>query len=87
MCQHLKKCFENKSISLFPVKKTRRAERRVKSEDSIEVFCDCRMLQLPGVDMIQCSKCKEWFHVKFRVQVPSKVVECTKEDWFCCQCQ
>ena len=30
MRQHLKKCFESRSISLFPVKKTRRAKRSVK---------------------------------------------------------
>ena len=53
MCRHLKSCFESGSISLFPVKKTRRAKGRVKSEDSIEIFCDCRMPQLAGVDMIQ----------------------------------
>ena len=74
-------------MTLFPVKKTRRAEGRVKSEDSIEVFCDCRMPQLPSVDMIQCSTCNEWFHVNLCVQVPSKAMECTKEVWFCHQCQ
>ena len=59
MRKHLRGCFEKGSMTLFPVKKTRRAEGRVKSEDSIEVFRDCRMPQLPSVDMIQCSTCNE----------------------------
>ena len=87
MRRHLKRCLESGSLSLFPVKKTRRAEGKVKSEDSIELFCNCRMPQLPGVDMIQCSTCSEWFHVNLCVHVPSKAMECTKEEWFCCQCQ
>ena len=86
MRRHLKNCLESENMSLFPVKRTRRGEGKVKSEDSIEVFCECRMPPLPGVDMVQCSSCEEWFHVSC-VSVPSKAMECTKEQWFCQQCR
>ena len=83
MRTHLKSCFESGSISLFPVKKTRRAKGRVKSEDSIEIFCDCRMPQLPGVDMISVLLVMNGF----TLICVFKAMECTKEEWFCRRCQ
>ena len=67
MRRHLKNCFESQNMSLFPVKKTRQGEGKVKCEDYIQMFCKCRMSQLPGVDMVQCSTCDEWFHVSLCV--------------------
>ena len=72
-------------MELFPVLKTRRAEMKIKCEDFIEVYCKCRMPEIVGVDMVQCGKCSEWFHVHC-VHVPSKVMEESNVDWFCCLC-
>ena len=65
--------------------KTQRAEMKIKCEDFIEVYCKCRMPEIVGVDMVQCGKCSEWFHVHC-VNVPSEVMEESNVDWFCYLC-
>ena len=44
-----------------------------------------RMPEIVGVDMVQCGKCSEWFHVHC-VHVPSEVIEESNVDWFCYLC-
>lgn len=85
MRKHLRMCLQQRSISMFPVKKTRRVLDRVKSKDLIEIFCICRMPQIPGIEMIECSKCKSWYHVPMCVQV---LQEAKKRGacWFCDNC-
>ena len=85
MRKHLLECLRNKKMELFPVLKTRRAEMKIKCEDFIEVYCKCRMPEIVGVDMVQCGKCSEWFHVHC-VHVPSEVMEESNVDWFCYLC-
>ena len=58
---------------------------KIKCEDFIEVYCKCRMPEIVGVDMVQCGKCSEWFHVHC-VNVPSEVMEESNVDWFCYLC-
>ena len=54
MRQHLMKCLELGEMTMFPIKKTRRSARQMKSEDVIEILCSCRMPEITGVDMIEC---------------------------------
>ena len=67
--------------------KTRRAEDRMKSEDAFEMYCTCRMPEYPDVDMIQCCKCSEWFHVPFCVSVPRQAMDTTSTEWYCNDCE
>ena len=53
--------------------------RGIKSEDTIRVFCLCRMPEFLDVSMIQCNKCDEWYHVPFCVTVLDKYMDLEDE--------
>ena len=46
MRKHLYKCLMEEKMTMFPLK-PRRTNRLVKSEDTIELFCTCRMPEIP----------------------------------------
>ena len=63
MRQHLSRCLQNKKMEMF--EKTRRTGMRkiIKTVDFLEVYCTCRMPEISGMDMVQCCKCNEWYHM------------------------
>ena len=84
MRQHLLKCFHNQRISPFPL----RSQKRVIKEPTLEklpIFCICRLPDC-GDMMVQCDKCKEWYHPQC-VKIPKKYLkrEC-QENYYCRYC-
>ena len=86
MRRHLLKCLQEGELTPFPVKKTRQNACRVKSWDTIEVHCVCRMPEVSGIEMIECSNCKTWYHIPFCISVPIEATQARKE-WFCPKCK
>ena len=84
MRKHLMHCLEAQCLSGFPVTRRRRAAR-VKLSSSLHVYCSCRMPEQAGSTMIQCSMCKEWFHVGVCVDVPIQAFDSATK-WFCNKC-
>ena len=70
---------------MFPKLRERRGAARVKVKDDIRVFCVCRMPELPGIEMVECCQCKEWYHVPC-IQVPQAALKDKKVVWFCDNC-
>jgi len=71
---HLVKILEAKSLSAFPVVKTRRVVERISKVELCEVYCICRLPD-NGDKMISCDHCDEWFHldcVKIVEPIPDK---------------
>lgn len=62
MRQHLLSGFQNKILTPFPAK-LRRCVKSVRRMENIKVYCECRLPD-NGEKMVQCFKCKEWFHTK-----------------------
>ena len=64
MRQHLKACFEARTMQLFPEHKTapRVKRQRVCGRVTVAVYCLCRQIYTHTSDMIQCRTCKEWYH-------------------------
>ena len=60
MRKHLKTCFDNGELTPFP---ERSRKRRIKAakENTLPVHCTCRLPDR-GDLMIQCAKCKTWYH-------------------------
>ena len=85
MRRHLICCFERGHFTVFSVHRSRRNENRVKSTKTTSVFCSRRMPELSGIEMIQCSCCREWFHINFCVNVDKKV-RASKVPWHCITC-
>lgn len=55
---------------------------KINSEDTIKVYCTCRMPEIDGIDMVQCSRCNEWYHVGC-VTVPDQAMEDSGIECFC----
>ena len=51
---------------LFPVLR----KRRVKKSE-VQVYRKCRMPELPGEQLIECTNCKEWYHLDACIDVAS----------------
>ena len=52
-------------MDMFPVKKTRcdsGIAGRLKSTNSVPVYCVYRLLEIEDTQYIECTKCKEWYH-------------------------
>ena len=64
MRQHLKECFEAGAMQLFSEHKTapRVKRQRVTAQVTVAVYCLCRQTYTHASNMIQCHKCKEWYH-------------------------
>ena len=86
MRSHLIKCFEEQSMSIFPVKKMRRGVNLVKRTELISVFCICRMPAVTSSNWIECSSCKDWYHTDTCVKVSEKE-KFRSTTWLCMKCK
>ena len=84
MRKHLLNCLMKGKLTPFPITKERRWTHKQTYEESFQVYCSCRMQQMYGTKMMQCSTCKEWYHVDF-ISVPKQALNEYKVRW-CCQC-
>ena len=78
-------CLETQCLSAFPVIWKRRRGDVVKWSTTLQVYCSCRMPEQPECTMVECSQCKEWFHVDTCVTVPPQALG-SGEKWFCDLC-
>ena len=82
MRQIYRDAWKSPQMTMFPVKKLRQSQRKVKTFDYAPVFCTCRMVELPGTSWIECTKCREWFHPETCVSVLKSALQ-SKASWFC----
>ena len=85
MRKHLIRSLEEKVLSMFPAEKIKRGRVGVHCMNSIEIFCSCRM-PIEG-NMIECSGCKEWFHLACVMDVPERAVDELDYVWLCALCK
>ena len=83
MRDHLWRCLESGKLTMFPLVKCRMPRKVVRHVDIIELYCSCQMPEVPP--MVECSKCKEWYHIKC-VSVPKRALENQSIDWYCKNC-
>ena len=87
MRAHLRQCFEDGEMKMFPVLRKRRVKKiAVKTTEEVPVYCKCRMPELPGEKLIECTNCKEWYHLDTCVNVPPTTCLDSSEPWFCHKC-
>ena len=86
MRQHLLQCFQRRAMQMIPVKRRRRMKTSsVKAIEEVKVYCKCRMPEVPDECMIQCTICKDWFHIGTCISVPSSHIN-NKKSWYCHTC-
>jgi hypothetical protein len=84
MRQHLLTCFNNGKLTMFPYDKKRRVKNRVKATQQIKLYCKCHLPEFG--EMIQCTKCDEWYHLDMCVSV-QKVYLQPVVQWLCDICE
>ena len=84
MRHHLLKCLEQGCFTMFPVRQRSRMVT-VKAVQYIPIHCTCRMPSIDGIDMIECTACKDWFHVHC-ASPSTSVLNCTDLPWHCDIC-
>lgn len=89
MREHLAVCLEKGSLTMFPVQciRTIRGGTSVIREVMCSLYCVCRVSYVTGDQMVECVRCKSWFHTicigmsndQFNEQVedPRKAYLCT----------
>ena len=82
MRNHLVKCIEKGRVSPFPSSTCRKPGKSYTT--TVPVYCVCRMID-DGTKMIECAKCKEWYHLAC-IEVEKKFLVNKKLDWFCHSC-
>ena len=87
MRQHLKECFEAGAMQLFPEHKTapRVKRQRVCGEVTVAVYCLCRQIYTHASNMIQCHRCKEWYHDNCIPNIGPQFWN-TSQTWICHTC-
>ena len=82
MRRHLYECFVRRKLTPFP-RKGACSTSAVKSLEEIDIHCYCRLPELKGVAMIECSMCSNWFHFFCAniIKEPGAFVL-----WFCSKC-
>ena len=83
MRRHLYQCFMKRKMAPFPHLAARNTGPG--KRDDIEVHCHCRMPELKGVPMVECSSCSKWYHVDCEA-VPGKVLADSLAKWNCKDC-
>ena len=84
MREHFIMCLSKGCLNEFPMltnKKNRRKPRII----SVPLYCTCRMPDNGEERMIECEKCKEWFH-QTCMEVPKSVFEDDESCWQCKAC-
>ena len=87
MRDHLHKCLSAGVLSMFPtdaeVKRGQLRRKKFKASYTIPLHCTCRMPEI--LPMVECSKCKQWYHNDC-VDVSKEALENPNKEWFCVSC-
>lgn len=78
---HLLDCLLSKEMTLFPATRSK-IKANFGRPLSVLVYCSCRMPESFDTDMVECSKCKDFFHFKCEdlLEIPQK------RRWTCAKC-
>ena len=81
--RHLMVCLSDGALNPFP-ERSRKRKRMVKmaKKEKLPVYCICRLPD-SGDLMIQCAKCKTWYHETCIQVSKSFLSKKCKDDYFC----
>lgn len=88
MRHHLVTCLQLQQFTMFPAKSKRRRNLKIRNSENVNVFCICRMPDIPHQpDMICCSKCSTWFHADVCVGAIPEDAWKKHTQWHCPSCK
>ncbi|KAI6657249.1 hypothetical protein LOD99_11152 [Oopsacas minuta] len=66
MRSYLSDCFKTETLKPFPATESKQLRTKIltssRSEFKIELWCLCNLPEFASSNMIECSKCRQWFH-------------------------
>ena len=69
-------CLEKEFLLPFPVKRSRRALKKVVTVDSFDIYCTCRMPEMvEGEKWGECTKCLRWYHMDKCLNISQESLE------------
>ena len=83
MRHHLFSCIQAGKMTQFTTRSTLRRPKPALKE-KLAIYCICRLGD-DGTEMVECSKCQEWFHLKC-IHVPKQVLKNKDIPWQCSSC-
>ena len=88
MRRHLYNCLSTGKLSPFPeIKPAYNHGCGLTSSDDISVHCYCRMPEIKGTPMVECSSCLKWFHVTCcQGSLSADQLNSSDIEWFCSFC-
>lgn len=87
MRKHLQLCLERGDITSFPETiKRSRCFSRMKMSRNVYVYCKCRLPWDKQRKMVQCKRCKEWYHQEC-LNIPEDVFLDPTCIWACKKCE
>ena len=90
MRDHLRKCLKNQVFTTFPTVENIPSPTVVQfsttsSNVDMPIYCVCRMPYHKDENMVECSKCKNWYHKQCE-NIPETVIDNIKTKWYCSKC-
>ena len=85
MRTHLYRCLMEGKLTPFPGK-VKLTGSGADIRDDLEVFCYCRMPEMKGVPMIECTSCSKWFHIFCVGDVNNECMDSSNAEWLCRYC-
>ena len=81
--KHLMTCLDHSELTPFPARSRKRITK-VSKKEMLSVHCICRLPDR-GDLMIQCAKCKTWYHAAC-IQIPKTLLSKKSKDNYFCGC-
>ena len=85
MREHLRKCFVAGILTEFPCRQIERRVPQIVHTEWVRVYCVCRQPNYGRMPMVECTKCREWFHLPC-VNAPKEALNHTEVPWYCKSC-
>ena len=85
MRDHLRKCLAAGTLTEFPCRQVEARVPQIVRFERVRVYCVCRQPNYAKTPMVECTKCREWFHLPC-VSAPREALNHTEVPWYCNSC-
>ena len=85
MREHLTNSFEQGQLLPIPTKQLTEQRMETYAVETVKIYCLCRQINDKNRQMVECTYCKNWFHLDC-LKVPKNVIANKTVPWYCKSC-